>query len=88
MATMEWTCVWNGVKTVRKAGVLTSQLLLSVQIGRDIDDFWLDGNLVQRGSRQHPAVGGTIPGLATMEWSCVWNGVKMVRKAGCPFRNF
>ena len=86
---MEWTCVWNGMETVRKAGrVPTSQLLVPVQIGRDIDGLWLEGKLVQRGSRQHPAFGRPIPGLATMEWTCVWNGVELVRKAGCPFRNF
>ena len=40
--------------------------------------------LVPRGSRRHPSLGRAIPGLATMEWTCVWNGVEMVRKVGVP----
>ena len=42
LATMEWTCVRNGVETVRRAGVPTSQVLVPVQIADDIDGLWLE----------------------------------------------
>ena len=64
-------------KRAERQGVPTSQLLVPLQIGRDIDGLWLEGKLVRRGSRQHPALGGAIPGMATMGWT----GVETVRKA-------
>ena len=69
---------------VRKAWVPTSQLLGRVQIDRDTDSLWLETKLVPRGSRQLPALSGAILGLTTMEWTCVWNGVEIFRKAGVP----
>ena len=32
-----------------------------------------------------PSLGGAIPGMVTMDWTCVWNEVKTVRKAGAHF---
>ena len=42
LATMEWTCVRNGVETVRRAVVPTSQVLVPVQIADVIDGLWLE----------------------------------------------
>ena len=42
LATMEWTCVRNGMETVRRAGVPTSQVLVPVQIADVIDGLWLE----------------------------------------------
>ena len=47
---MEWTCVWNGMEIARKAGVPTLQLLVQVQIDRDIDGLWVELKLVPRAS--------------------------------------
>ena len=49
---------------------------MPVQIDRDIDVLWLEWKLEPRGSRRHPALGGAVSGLATMEWTGVWNGVE------------
>ena len=84
LATMEWTFVRNGVETVRRAGVPTSQVLVPVQIPDVIDGLWLEWKLVPVGTCRHPGLGGAIPGLATMEWTCVRNGVETVRRAGVP----
>ena len=82
LPTMEWTCVWNGVEMIRNTGVLTSQVLVQVQIAKEPDGLWLEWKLVPPGTRRYPALGGSFPGLSTMEWICVWNGVEMVRNAG------
>ena len=84
LATMEWTCVRNGLETVRRAGVPTSQVLVPVQIADVIDGLWLECKLVHVGTCRHPSLGGGIPGLATMEWTFVRNGVETVRRAGVP----
>ena len=73
---------------VRKAWVPTSQLLVRVHIDRDTNGLWLESQLVPRGSRLHPALSGTILGQATMEWTCVRNGLEIVRKAESLLRNY
>ena len=81
---MEWTCVWNRLEMARKAGVPTSQVLVLLQFEDVIDGLWLEWKLVPRGSGRHPSLSGEISGLATMEWSWVWNRLEMARKAGVP----